>query len=209
MTLRQRFATSVLAGALICTGIVSATTDSAAAAPLPTVSMAAKFDWVATSAAATLAAVGTNGFAIRLDETASAVAARLGVDSARLDHAWVAADQPHQIALLSALTQVGVPYHRNSSKAGVAFDCSGLTSFAWAQAGVAIAHQSSGQIRAAAARTLDTAEAGDLVYYPGHVMLWLGIDDLIVHAVGHGRTVELDNISDRRVKRAKFGNPIG
>ena len=209
MTLRQRFATSVLAGALICTGIVSATADSAAAAPLPKVSVAARFEGVATTAAAALAAVGTNGFAIRLDEAASIVAGRLGVDAVRLRQAWSAADQPHQIALLSALTQVGVPYHSNSSKAGVGFDCSGLTSFAWAQAGVSIAHQSGRQIRSAAARTLDTAEAGDLVYYPGHVMLWLGVDDLIVHAVGHGRWVELDNISGHQVKRAKFGNPIG
>src|SRR4249920_2197682 len=84
MTLRQRFATSVLAGALICTGIVSATADSAAAAPLPKVSVAARFEGVATTAAAALAAVGTNGFAIRLDEVASIVAGRLGVDAARL-----------------------------------------------------------------------------------------------------------------------------
>ncbi len=67
--------------------------------------------------------------------------------------AWAGADQAHQIALLSALTQVGVPYRRNASKVGVAFDCSGLTAFAWGQAGVDIAHQSSAQLRSAAPRT--------------------------------------------------------
>jgi hypothetical protein len=40
-------------------------------------------------------------------------------------------------------------------------------------------------------------------------MLFLGIDDLIVHAVGHGRHVEVDTISNRRVKRVRVGNPIG
>ena len=209
MTLRQRLATLAVAGSLICTGAVVGAAGTAAAAPLPTVSTAARFDTVATTAAAALAAMGTDRFAIRLEEASSAVAGRLEADAGRLHQAWAAADQPHQIALLSALTQVGVPYHRNSSKVGVGFDCSGLTSFAWAQAGVAIAHQSSGQIRGAAARTFDTAQAGDLVYYPGHVMLWLGVDDLIVHAVGHGRSVEVGDIASRRIRRAKFGNPIG
>ncbi len=58
MTLRQRFATMVLAGALVCTGTISGTAGSAAAAPLPTVSVAARFDLVATSAAAALASHG-------------------------------------------------------------------------------------------------------------------------------------------------------
>jgi cell wall-associated NlpC family hydrolase len=209
MTLRQRLATLAVAGSLVCTGLVAGTADSASAAALPTVSVAARFDTVATSAAAALAALGTDRFAIRLEEASYTVATRLEADAGRLHQAWAAADQAHQIALLSALTQIGVPYHRNSSKVGVAFDCSGLTSFAWAQAGVTLAHQSSGQIRNAAARTLDTAQAGDLAYYPGHVMIWLGVDNLIVHAVGHGRTVEVGDITDRRVKRAKFGNPIG
>jgi cell wall-associated NlpC family hydrolase len=122
--------------------------------------------------------------------------------------AWTIADQPHQVALLSALTQVGVPYHRNSSQAGVGFDCSGLTAFAWSKSGVELARQSGTQLRNAATRTIDTAQAGDLVYYPGHVMMWLGVDSLIVHAVGRGRSVEVGHISDRRVKRAKFGSPI-
>jgi hypothetical protein len=60
-----------------------------------------------------------------------------------------------------------------------------------------------------APRTIDTAQAGDLAYYPGHVMIWLGVDNLIVHAPQPGRDVEVGDISDRRVKRTKFGNPIG
>jgi cell wall-associated NlpC family hydrolase len=183
--------------------------DSAGAARNPSAAVAASMDAVSTSAGAALATVGTDSFAVRLANTANAVAASIGIDAGTLHGAWLAADKPHQIALLSALTQVGVPYHRNSSKPGIGFDCSGLTSFAWSQAGVAIAHQSGSQIKAAAPRTALTAQAGDLVYYPGHVMMWLGVDTLIVHAVGHGRYVEIDTISGRRVSRAKFGNPIG
>jgi cell wall-associated NlpC family hydrolase len=111
--------------------------------------------------------------------------------------------------MLSALTQVGVPYRRNTSKVGVAFDCSGLTAYAWSQAGIEMAHQSRTQLRTSALRTPDTAQAGDLVYYPGHVMLWLGLDNLIVHAPYRGHPVEVDQISTRRIKRVKFADPTG
>jgi cell wall-associated NlpC family hydrolase len=209
MTLRQRFATFVLAGSLVCVGALTVDSGVATAADLPTRSPAATIDQVAISAAAALSAVGTNTFAVRLDDVASNVALRVGADGARLRQAWAAADPSHQIALLSALTQVGVPYRRNASKPGVGFDCSGLTAYAWGQTGIELARHSSTQLRNAAARQRDTAQPGDLVYYPGHVMIWLGVDDLIVHAVGRGRKVEVGDISDRRVKRVKFGNPIG
>jgi cell wall-associated NlpC family hydrolase len=153
--------------------------------------------------------MGTPSFAVRFENTAYAVATSLQVDAGRIHQAWLQADQPHQVALLSALTQVGVPYRRNSSEAGVGFDCSGLTAFAWGKSGVEMARQSGTQLRNAAARTLETAQAGDIVYYPGHVMMWLGVDNLIVHAIGRGRYVEVGHISDRRVKRVKFGNPLG
>ena len=209
MTIRQRFATFIFACSILGGGFVAMGAGSAGATQLPPVAVAATTDAVSTSAAAALATIGTDSFAIRFENVSYTVAASLGVDAGRLHRAWIAADQTHQIALLSALTQVGVPYHRNSSKPGIAFDCSGLTSYAWSQAGVDIAHQSGQQIRGAAARTLLTAQAGDLVYYPGHVMLWLGVDNLIVHAVGHGRYVEVGDITSRRISRAKFGNPIG
>jgi cell wall-associated NlpC family hydrolase len=138
----------------------------------------------------------------------AAVAAKLEVDGARMHHHAGRRPRP-QVALLSALTQVGVPYHRNASKMGVGFDCSGLTAFAWGQTGVELAHKSATQLRNAAKRTIDTAQAGDLVYYPGHVMLWLGVDNLIVHAPYRGKDVEVGHITNRRVRTAKFGNPIG
>jgi cell wall-associated NlpC family hydrolase len=171
--------------------------------------VAATADQIATTAATALSAMGTDQFIARLGEVSQAAASRLEADSNRLLTAWVGADQSHQIALLSALTQVGVPYRRNSSKVGVAFDCSGLTAYAWAQSGIALARNSSAQLRNAAVRTLGSAQAGDLVYYPGHVMIWLGVDNLIVHAPYRGHPVEVGDISNRHVKRAKFGNPIG
>ena len=108
--------------------------------------------------------MGTPSFAVRFENTAYAVGdRRLEIDAGQLHQAWLVADQPHQIALLSALTQLGVPYRRNASKAGVGFDCSGLTAFAWGQSGVELARQSGAQLRNArrSARST-TAQAGDL-----------------------------------------------
>ena len=207
MTVRQKFATFVLAGTLLGGGLVALDSGSVSAAPASTGAVAATTDQIAITAAAALASMGTSLFPVRLEEVANAAAAELEADAIRLFTAWAGADRAHQIALLSALTQVGVPYRRNSSKVGVAFDCSGLTAYAWAQAGFEIAHQSRAQLRAAALRTPDTSQAGDLVYYPGHVMLWLGVDNLIVHAKGRRQPVEVDQISNRRVKRVKFADP--
>jgi len=46
------------------------------------------------------------------------------------------------------------------------------------------------------------------VHYPGHVMMYLGVDDAVVHSVNTGRTVEIDTISSRTVDSVTFGNPI-
>ena len=209
MTFRKRFATFVLAGSILGGGFVAIDAGNAGAIQLPAVAVAATTDSISTSAAAALAAMGTESFALRVESTAYAVATSLGVDVGPIHQAWLAVDQTHQIALLSALTQVGVPYQRNASKPGVGFDCSGLTAFAWGQSGVELARNSSAQLRNAASRTRETAQPGDLVQYPGHVMLWLGVDNLIVHAPNRGSDVEVGHVSDRRTRRLKFGNPVG
>jgi cell wall-associated NlpC family hydrolase len=207
MTIRQKFATCALACTMAFGGVLGIAPGAAGASPVPSRAEAATIDPVSTAAGAALAADGTAQFALRLADLSTAVAARLGVEQIRLDAAWIAADHVHQVALLSALTQVGVPYRRNMSKVGIGFDCSGLTAYAWAQSGFDIAHHSTTQLRNAAARTISTAQAGDLVYFPGHVMMWLGVDTLVVHAPRQGHPVELWQISSRSAKRIKFGDP--
>ncbi len=139
---------------------------------------------------------------------AAVVGSRLEIDPDRLESAWASADVTHQEALMAAFTQLGVPYRRNTSKAGIGFDCSGLTTYAWSVAGVALTRSSRTQIRAAATRTATTAQAGDLAYYPGHVMMWLGVDNAIVHAPQTGQVVSVDFFATRRAKSIQFGNPI-
>lgn len=134
------------------------------------------------------------------------VSKRLLLDPQRLEDAWAAADYSHQTAIMAALSQVGTPYRRNMSEPGVGFDCSGLTTYAWGRAGLPLPRQSSAQIRAAEPRALETAMAGDLVQYPGHVMMYLGVDRAIVHAIRPGRPVEVDYIMPGR-RDLKFGHP--
>lgn len=131
---------------------------------------------------------------------------QLSIAPSSLDNAWATADVPHQTAVMAALSQVGTPYQRNSSKPHVGFDCSGLTAYAWGVAGVNLDHQSRAQILAAEPVVADAAEAGDLVQYPGHVMMYLGVDRAIVHAVQPGRPVEVTVVASRR--SLNFGHPV-
>ena len=138
------------------------------------------------------------------DATADTVAVEMGLDSAAMRDAWSRADMPHQTAVLTALTELGKPYRYATSDPDRGFDCSGLTAYAWARAGVDIPHQSGAQIRAAVPRDKATASAGDIVQYPGHVMLYLGVDDAIVHAANRRDDVELDVVG----RSVRFGSPI-
>jgi cell wall-associated NlpC family hydrolase len=204
----------VAAAALVGSFAMSDDAASAMTGPLPTNAMAPvvtasarqaldSYDaWVATDDAAAY-----RSFVWFRTQTAQYAAAELGYPQADMVEAWAATPLEHQRAVLTAMTQVGVPYRTHSSIEDVGFDCSGLTAFAWEGAGLQIEHQSSAQISNAARLDRSTAKAGDLVQYPGHVMLYLGVGDAIVHSVMTGRTVELDTISGRRVNSVRFGDP--
>ena len=132
-------------------------------------------------------------------------AEHLGYDPQEMVRAWSTTSLDHQEAVLGALTQLGVPYRYASSAEDQGFDCSGLTSFAWREAGRDLARQSGSQISGAQRIDRTQAKAGDLAYYPGHVMLYLGVGDAVVHAVHSGRDVELDHMSSSR--SITFGDP--
>lgn len=215
----SKFRRLILAGALAtATASTLALPLSAHAAPAGvTSSRRAEADPVAALAVQAVAtlqramlthdASTKRAFDIARDQIAAVIAGRLMIDPAVMQAAWQHADREHQLAILAAMTQLGVPYRRNTSKAGEGFDCSGLTTYAWGQAGFLLQRQSSAQIRAAAPRDQATAQAGDLVQYPGHVMMWLGVDRAIVHAPYSGRNVEVDYVNIRRSVR--WGDPTG
>jgi cell wall-associated NlpC family hydrolase len=145
------------------------------------------------------------GYVTARDAAADTVAMEMRLDPAVLRAAWSKADLRHQEAVLAALTQLGAQYRAMRSDPSVGFDCSGLTSWAWSRAGVEIAHQSSAQINAARRVDEAAAVAGDIVQYPGHVMLYLGVDRAIVHASNPSKDVELSFVP----RSVRFGDPAG
>jgi cell wall-associated NlpC family hydrolase len=184
---------------------------SASAQELPTNALAPNITSSARTALAALDAYEANG--TDADEleltwhrsiTAAFTARQLGYDESDMIETWATTSLARQRVVLSALTQIGVPYRYNTSSEGVGFDCSGFTSFAWGQAGRDLVRQSSGQISSAQRVDRSSARAGDLVHYPGHVMMYLGVGDAIVHSPSTGRTVEVGTMSRSSVS---FGDP--
>lgn len=138
------------------------------------------------------------------DMAAVMTAYELQVDPESMRAAWAHADWIKQHAVLAALSQLGVPYRTRASKEGVAFDCSGLTSYAYDEAGVDIERVSRNQINAAHEIELIDAEPGDLVYYPGHVSMYLGVETMI-HSPNTGSHVEAAQLPDRSLR---FGDVL-
>ena len=157
--------------------------------------------------------VGSDGlvdylvYAAHRTATARWAARELGYNEFAMIDAWKNSSLDHQRAVLAAMTQVGVPYRTNTSIVDKGFDCSGLTSYAWQQSGVELQRFSGAQIKNSTKVDRASANAGDLVHYPGHVMMYLGVDNAVVHSANTGRTVEIDTISERTAKRATFGDP--
>jgi peptidoglycan DL-endopeptidase CwlO len=105
------------------------------------------------------------------------------------------------IVVNAALSQLGVPYRFARSEPGVAFDCSGLTKWAWGMAGVALPHQSRHQFSTTRRIPKEHAQAGDLIYYYSpisHVGIYLG-DGRLIHAPATGDVVKISAVNWGRV----------
>lgn len=101
------------------------------------------------------------------------------------------------VAVNAALGQQGVPYQYATSNPGVSFDCSGLTAYAWAQAGVYLPHQSRAQYASIPHVDKASAQPGDLLFYYSpisHVGVYLGGGQL-VHAPNTGSVVKIATVN--------------
>jgi cell wall-associated NlpC family hydrolase len=104
-------------------------------------------------------------------------------------------------AIAAAQSQLGVAYKFAASTPGVAFDCSGLTKYAWAQAGVSLPHQSSQQYAVTPHVPTDQAQPGDLIFYYspiGHVAMYLG-GGMLIHAPATGDVVKISPVNWSKV----------
>ena len=105
------------------------------------------------------------------------------------------------IAVRAAYGQIGVAYRYAAEEPGVAFDCSGLTKWAWGQAGVSLPHQSGRQFSQTAHVPIDQAQPGDLIFYYspiGHVGIYVGGGQMI-HAYSSGEPVSLATVHWNKV----------
>ncbi len=105
------------------------------------------------------------------------------------------------IAVAAAKSQVGVRYIKYMSREGVGFDCSGLTAWAWEQAGVSIPHQSRQQFNTTARVPIAYIEPGDLIYFYSpitHVGIYIG-GGMMVDAPGPGRFVRYAAVTFSKV----------
>lgn len=93
-------------------------------------------------------------------------------------------------AVAAAASQLGTPYVWGGSSPG-GFDCSGLTMWAWAQAGVSLPRVTYSQRSAGQVVPLSQIQPGDLVFYNGfsHVGLYAG-GGSIIHAPHTGDVVK-------------------
>ncbi|MDI2126115.1 C40 family peptidase [Yinghuangia seranimata] len=93
-------------------------------------------------------------------------------------------------AVAAAAAQIGKPYVYGATGPS-SFDCSGLTGWAWRQAGVSLPRTSQAQAGAGRAVSVDDIQPGDLVlYYSGytHVAIYAG-GGQIIHAPKPGTNV--------------------
>lgn len=103
-----------------------------------------------------------------------------------------------------AVSQLGLPYVWGASQPGVAFDCSGLTSWAYSKVGVSIPHSSRGQYSLVQSKghlvsSVSALKPGDLVFYARggtvyHVALYMG-NGQVVHANGYGSGVVITSVT--------------
>ena len=89
-------------------------------------------------------------------------------------------DQARSTVVAAARSQLGVPYVWGGTTPGVGLDCSGLTQYCYAQAGISIPRNSEDQAAFGTKVPVSLAEPGDILWRPGHVAIFIG-DDKYIH----------------------------
>jgi cell wall-associated NlpC family hydrolase len=124
-------------------------------------------------------------------------------DAPRVNTQDVPASERAAVAVETALAQIGDPYVYGAAGPD-AFDCSGLTMYSWAAAGVSLSHASSVQPSQGTPVSISALMPGDLIFYYSpisHVGMYIGHGQ-IVHAPHPGTSVSITSMYEMPIAMA-------
>lgn len=97
-------------------------------------------------------------------------------------------------AIAEAHKYVGMPYSWGGASPATSFDCSGLTQYSYAKAGISLPRTAAQQYLATSRVSASAAQPGDLVFFSygsgiAHVGIYLG-NNMMINSQNSGVTVE-------------------
>lgn len=115
-----------------------------------------------------------------------------------------------KVVVRAAKDMIGKKYRFGETDRHTGFDCSGLSQYAYSEAGIKIPRTAKEQYQAAKKISRENLNEGDLVFFstngPGasHVGIYCGKNEFI-HAPSQGKNIRKDNMENSYWKKNFYG----